>query len=119
MALFIESEIWPNLIMDADRRRIPLVLLNARMSDRSFERWLKLRGLSHPIFSRFAIVLAQSDALAKRLVKLGARNVIPAGNLKFDSPPPPIDRAELSWLKAMIGGRPIFLAASTIRAKTR
>jgi 3-deoxy-D-manno-octulosonic-acid transferase len=113
MALFIESEIWPNLIMDADRRRIPLVLLNARMSDRSFKRWLKLRGLSHPIFSRFAVVLAQSDALAKRLVKLGARNVIPAGNLKFDSPPPPIDRAELSWLKAMIGGRPIFLAAST------
>jgi 3-deoxy-D-manno-octulosonic-acid transferase len=43
--------------MDADRRRIPLALLNARMSDRSFERWLKLRGLSHPIFSRFAVVL--------------------------------------------------------------
>jgi 3-deoxy-D-manno-octulosonic-acid transferase len=113
MALFIESEIWPNLIMDADRRRIPLALLNARMSDRSFERWLKLRGLSHPIFSRFAVVLAQSDALAKRLVRLGARNVIPAGNLKFDSPPPPIDRAELAWLKTMIGDRPIFLAAST------
>ncbi len=84
MALFIESEIWPNLIMDADHRRIPLFLLNARISERSFKRWLKLRGLSRPIFSRFAVVLAQSDALAKRLVKLGARKVISAGNLKFE-----------------------------------
>ncbi len=113
MALFIESEIWPNLIMDADRRRVPLVLLNARISDRSFRRWLKLKGLSRPIFSRFAVVLAQSDALAKRLVKLGAPKVISAGNLKFNSPPPPIDHGELSRLKAMIGDRPVFLAAST------
>ncbi|NJM34454.1 MAG: DUF374 domain-containing protein [Rhodomicrobium sp.] len=113
MALFVESEIWPNLIMDADRRRIPLFLLNARMSDRSFRRWLKLRGLSRPIFSRFAMVLAQSDVLARRLVKLGARKVIPAGNLKFDSPPPPIDRLELSRMKAQTAGRRIFLAAST------
>jgi len=112
-ALFIESEIWPNLIMDADRRRIPLVLLNARMSDRSFKRWMKLKGLSLPIFSRFAVVLAQSDKLAKRLSKLGAPKVIPAGNLKFDSPPPPVDRIALNRLKTAIGDRRIFLAAST------
>ncbi len=113
MALFIESEIWPNLIMDADRRRIPLALLNARMSDRSFRRWMKLRGLSRPIFSRFAVVLAQSDMLAKRLTRLGAPKVISAGNLKFDSPPPPIDPAQLAELRAMIGKRSVFLAAST------
>ncbi len=113
MALFIESEIWPNLIMDADRRRIPLALLNARMSNRSFKRWLKLRGLSRPIFSRFAVVLAQSDILAKRLRRLGAPKVISAGNLKFDSPPPPIDQAELAHLRSMIGERDVFLAAST------
>lgn len=113
MGLFIESEIWPNLIMDADRRRIPLFLLNARMSDRSFKRWLKLRGLSRPIFSRFAVVLAQSDVLAKKLIRLGARKVIPAGNLKFDSPPPPVDPIELARLKAAVVGRRVFLAAST------
>jgi 3-deoxy-D-manno-octulosonic-acid transferase len=113
MALFTESEIWPNLIMDADRRRIPLVLLNARMSERSYKRWLKMRGLSRPLFSRFAVVLAQSDALAKRLIRLGARKVISAGNLKFDSPPPPIDAAELQRLKASAQDRPVFLAAST------
>lgn len=113
MALFIESEIWPNLIMDADRRRIPVALLNARLSDRSFKRWLKLRGLSRPLFSRFAVVLAQSDALAKRIVQLGAPRVIPAGNLKFDSPPLSVDHGELARLRTEIGGRRVFLAAST------
>jgi 3-deoxy-D-manno-octulosonic-acid transferase len=113
MALFIESEIWPNLVMDADRRRIPLVLLNARMSDRSFRRWMKIRGLSRPIFSRFAMVLAQSDKLAKQIRRLGAPKVISAGNLKFDSPPPPIDHTGLARLKSMVGERPVFLAAST------
>ncbi|WP_245296825.1 MULTISPECIES: glycosyltransferase N-terminal domain-containing protein [Rhodomicrobium] len=113
MGLFTESEIWPNLILDADRRRIPLALLNARMSDRSFKRWLKMPGVSRPLFSRFAVVLAQSDGLAKRLATLGARKVISAGNIKFDSPPPPVDPAELQRFKAMVAGRPIFLAAST------
>ena len=113
IALFTESEIWPNLIMDADRRRIPLMLLNARMSDRSFKRWVKMPGLSRPLFSRFAVVLAQSDILAKRLMTLGARKVISAGNIKFDSPPPPVDAVELARLKRAIGERPVFLAAST------
>ena len=113
MALFIESEIWPNLIMDADRRRIPVVLLNARLSDRSFRRWMKLRGLSRPLFARFAVVLAQSEALAKRIVKLGAPKVIAAGNLKFDAPPPSVDMAELSGLRSIVGERRVFLAAST------
>lgn len=113
MALFTESEIWPNLILEADRRGIPLGLLNARMSDRSFRRWLKMPGLSKPLFSRFSVVLAQSDSLAKRLIRLGARKVITAGNIKFDAPAPPINNAELAKLRLMLGKRPIFLAAST------
>ncbi|MBX2804995.1 MAG: DUF374 domain-containing protein [Hyphomicrobiales bacterium] len=113
MALFIESEIWPNLVMDADRRRIPVVLLNARLSERSFRRWLKLRGFSRPLFARFAVVLAQSEGLAKRIVKLGAPKVIAAGNLKFDAPALPVDMAELTRLRARVGERRIFLAAST------
>jgi len=113
MALFTESEIWPNLILEANQRGVPLALLNARMSDRSFQRWLKLPGLSRPLFSSFDVVLAQSDKLAKRLIKLGARKVIAAGNIKFDAPPPPIDAAELGLLREAVRGRPVFLAAST------
>lgn len=113
MALFTESEIWPNLILEADKRDIPLALLNARISDRTFRRWLKMPGMSRPLFSRFAVVLAQSEKLANRLKQLGARKVIPAGNIKFDSPPPPIDAAELARMKDALRGRTVFLASST------
>jgi 3-deoxy-D-manno-octulosonic-acid transferase len=112
-ALFTESEIWPNLILEAKERGVPLALLNARMSDRSFRRWLKIPGMSRPLFSRFDLVLAQSEKLAKRLGKLGAPRVIAAGNLKFDAPPPPIDAAEQQSLRGALLGRPLFLAAST------
>jgi 3-deoxy-D-manno-octulosonic-acid transferase len=113
LALFTESEIWPNLILEAKQRGVPLALLNARMSDRSFRRWQKMRGLSRALFSRFDLVLAQSAELAKRLGKLGAPKVIAAGNLKYDAPPPPIDIAALGHLRAALRGRPVFLAAST------
>jgi 3-deoxy-D-manno-octulosonic-acid transferase len=113
MVLFTESEIWPNLILEAKERGVPLALLNARMSDRSFRRWLKLPGLSRPLFSRFDIVLAQSEHLAKRLARLGAPKVIAAGNLKFDAPPPPVNAAELGRLREALSARPLFLAAST------
>lgn len=113
MALFTESEIWPNLILEANERGVPLALLNARMSDRSFRRWLRMPALSRALFSRFDLVLAQSDKLARRLVKLGARRAIAAGNIKFDAPPPPVDLAELRLLREAVRGRPLFLAAST------
>ncbi|MDX2266405.1 MAG: glycosyltransferase N-terminal domain-containing protein [Hyphomicrobiales bacterium] len=113
LALFTESEIWPNLILEADARGVPLLLLNARMSDRSFARWRRLQGVSRPLFSRFQLILAQTNRLARRLEKLGAPRTAATGNLKFDAPPPPVARAELARIQATIGPRPVFLAAST------
>jgi 3-deoxy-D-manno-octulosonic-acid transferase len=113
LALFTESEIWPNLILEADRRHVPLALLNARMSERSYRRWLKMPGLARPLFSRFALILAQSEVLARRLMSLGARKVIAAGNIKFDSPPPPVEATQLAQMKELMCGRLVFLAAST------
>jgi 3-deoxy-D-manno-octulosonic-acid transferase len=113
MALFTESEIWPNLIMEADARDIPLALVNARMSPRSFERWRRRSGLSRPLFSSFDVVLAQDRQFAGQLEQLGARQAIAAGSIKFDTPPPPVDLSELARLKAALGDRPVFLAAST------
>ncbi len=113
LALFTESEIWPNLILESDRRDIPLILLNARMSDRSFARWKRLTGISRPLFSRFDLIMAQTKRLARRLEKLGAPRVIFTGNIKFDAPPPIVDKGELALLQTAIGKRPVFLAAST------
>jgi 3-deoxy-D-manno-octulosonic-acid transferase len=113
MALFTESEIWPNLILEADQRHIPLALLNARISDRSYKRWQKLPGLARPLFSRFALILAQSEVPARRFELLGARKAIAAGNIKFDSPPPQVDATVLAQMKDLTRDRSVFLAAST------
>jgi 3-deoxy-D-manno-octulosonic-acid transferase len=113
LGLFTESEIWPNLIVEASGRNVPLVLVNARMSQRSAQRWSRLSSLSSPVFSRFDLALAQNWRFAKRLSGLGARNAIVTGNLKYDAPPPPVDVAALEELRRSLGGRPVFLAAST------
>ncbi len=113
LAVFTESEIWPNLILETADRSIPLALINARMSGRSFKRWRRNAGMAAILFSRFAIVLAQNQRLARLFTLLGARRAIVSGNLKIDSPPPPVDARELERLRSAIGQRPAFLAAST------
>ena len=113
LSIFTESDIWPNLVLATSRRQIPLVLVNARMSPRSMKRWRRNARLGRPLFSRFNVVLAQNDKVARAIKQLGAPNVITAGNLKIDAPPPPADLTELEKLKAATSGRPVFLAAST------
>lgn len=113
IAIFTESDIWPNLVLSAAARHIPLVLVNARMSPRSQRRWRKFARFGRPLFSRFSAVLAQNSAIAKTIKRLGAPNVIIAGNLKIDAPPPPVDTAALACLRDAIGSRPVLLAAST------
>jgi 3-deoxy-D-manno-octulosonic-acid transferase len=112
-AIFTESEIWPNLILESAARGIPLALVNARMSGATYRRWKRRRGLAQPLFNRFAIVLAQTEKLAARLGELGARTVRAVGNIKIDAPPPPVDQAELERLRAALAGRPHLIAAST------
>jgi 3-deoxy-D-manno-octulosonic-acid transferase len=113
LALVAESEIWPNTIMALDERHIPLVLVNARMSDRSFQRWQKLPSVIRGLLERFALCLAQSQDDAERLARLGAPRVIVTGNLKFDAAPPPADPRVVAHLSGLIAGRPVWLAAST------
>jgi len=111
--VFTESEIWPSLIMATSARGIPLALVNARLSHRSRRRWQRHSGMAQPLFNRFDLVLAQNDRLAVGFSTLGARNVVPVGNLKIDAPPPPVDLSELERLKDALRNRPVFLAAST------
>jgi len=113
LAVFTESEIWPNLILESSARGIPLTLVNARMTERSYRRWRRNKGVARPLFSRFALVLAQNEMLARRFASLGAPKAVAAGNLKVDSPPPPIDLDEYARLKHMLGNRPVLIAAST------
>lgn len=113
LAIFTESEIWPNLIIETSARSIPLALVNARISDRSFARWRRQHRSSAAIFNRFAVVLAQNERLARRFGELGARTALAAGNLKIDAPPPPADAAEVQRLNEALAGCQRLVAAST------
>ncbi|KAA5613326.1 3-deoxy-D-manno-octulosonic acid transferase [Rhodovastum atsumiense] len=114
---FVESEIWPNLIIACRRRGIPLMLVNARLSARSFAQWQRLPCLARTLFGAFDRAQAQSEADAARLRRLGARHVSAPGNLKFAAPPLPADTTELARLRARVGDRPVWLAASTYQGE--
>jgi 3-deoxy-D-manno-octulosonic-acid transferase len=113
LALFVESELWPNLIVETHARGVPMALVNARLSERSFRGWNRARGLARRILSSFDACLAQDEGVAKRLTALGALSVQIAGSLKADAPALPVDEAALTAFRAAFGARPIFLAAST------
>lgn len=113
LALFIESDLWPNLILAGAARRLPMVVINGRMSQRSFPRWQKLQGTIAALLGRFDICLVQSDTDAERFSALGSRNVIVTGNLKLDVQAPPADDARLERLMSVTRGRPVVVAAST------
>src|SRR6201997_1504553 len=107
LALFIESDLWPNLILQSAARRLPMMLINGRMSQRSFPRWRRLHGTISAILEKFDICLAQSETDAERFSVLGCRNVVITGNLKLDVPAPPADPAKLERLMAQTRGRPV------------
>jgi len=113
LALFVESDLWPNLILGAAARRLPMVLINGRMSQRSFPRWRRIAASIAALLGSFEVCLAQSGLDAERFAALGSRNVVTTGNLKLDVPAPPADGARLERLMAVTRGRPVIVAAST------
>jgi 3-deoxy-D-manno-octulosonic-acid transferase len=113
LAVLVESEIWPNLVLETKSGGTPLLLINGRMSSSSFKRWRKRPGLSRPLFSSFDLVLAQNDSLAERFAQLGVARALDVGNLKADAPPPPADLPGKRRLATAISGRTVWLAAST------
>lgn len=113
LALFIESDLWPNLILAGHHRRLPMVLINGRMSQRSFPRWQRMQGTISALLGCFEVCLVQSEMDAERFSALGGRNVVTTGNLKLDVAAPPADGAKLQALMAATTGRPIVVAAST------
>lgn len=113
LALFIESDLWPNLISSASDQRIPMVVINGRMSPRSFPRWMRFRGTIGALLDCFDLCLTQSDLDADRYAALGSPNVATTGNLKLDVNPPPADGRKLERLRAATQRRMIFVAAST------
>lgn len=113
VGLFVDSDLWPNLIVGAHARGVKLALVNARISQRSFAGWRWARKTVAAILSAFDVCLAQDDEIAARFRVLGAPDVRMVGSLKEDAPPLPFDADALAGLKTAIGARPVLLAAQT------
>ena len=113
LALWAESEFWPNLVMETQRRNVPMILVNGRISPKSFNGWQRFPGVIGQLLRGFTLCLGQTDDDADRLRQLGALNHKCLGNLKFAVPPLPADIEELIRLEQQMSGRPRWLAAST------
>ena len=113
LAIWVESELWPNLALATHRRGIPMLLVNARLSARSLTRWRLLPGLVRPVLGAFSLCLAQDAVQADRFRRLGATAVASVGDLKSAAPALDGDPAALALLRQQIGARPLWLAAST------
>ncbi|NHT74148.1 3-deoxy-D-manno-octulosonic acid transferase [Rhizobiaceae bacterium CRRU44] len=117
LAIIAESEIWPMTIMELGKRHIPQILVNGRLSDRSFARWKKRPNLADAIFENLALVIAQSEADAERFSALGALPVMVSGNLKVDTDAPPVDNAVLRQYRQQIETRKTWAAISTFEGE--
>ncbi len=113
LAIFAESEYWPNLLMEARSRQMPVIVANARMSERSFSRWQKASKTAANLLDTIDLFLAQTPRDAERLLALGAPRVEVGGNLKFDVPPPPANALALENLRRHLEKRAVFVGAST------
>lgn len=116
LVIIMETELWPNLIVQVRRAKIPLLLMNARISDRAIKQYMKLRFIFKPILNQFTMILAQSDEDSKRFIALGAsaERVRVSGNLKFDVAPIEFKNHALDRLANQWGvERTVIIAAST------
>jgi 3-deoxy-D-manno-octulosonic-acid transferase len=112
LAVFVESELWPNLLLTAKARGVKLALVSAKLSDKSYAGWQARPFAAHELFSGFDLILAQDGRAADRLTSLGGM-VAGEADLKFGAAPLPVDQAALAGLRARLGDRPVLLAAST------
>ncbi len=113
LALWIESELWPNMLTSLKARNIPAALLNGRMSEKSYRRWRLIRNGAEKMLSVFSLSLAQTGSEANRFAALGLKNVRAIGNLKYAATPLPCDENELLNFRTQIGDRTVWIMAST------
>ncbi|WP_417834972.1 3-deoxy-D-manno-octulosonic acid transferase [Thalassospira xiamenensis] len=113
VALWLESDFWPNILTKAKKAGTRLALLNGRISARSFKSYSRFPSFITPVISAFDLILSQGAEETGRFIALGGTDVRAVGNLKFAAPALPVDSNTLSELRTQIGNRAVWLAAST------
>ena len=112
LVLFIDSEIWPNMILNLEKKNIPIVLINGRITKKTFSRWMNYSKFSNYIFSKFRLCLSSSEESKKYLKKLGAKKIRYIGNLKFSQSENEINTVNLKT-KKFISKKIVWCASST------
>tara|TARA_R110002124_G_scaffold64985_2_gene177411 strand:- start:211407 stop:212711 length:1305 start_codon:yes stop_codon:yes gene_type:complete len=112
-AIIAESEIWPNLMMEIGQRKIAALLINARLSEKSYKGWRKLRGIISKLLSSFDVILTQTPADKLRFEDLGHKNVVACGNIKYSAAPLRVSAASLSSLSHKFKNRRLWVYASS------
>jgi 3-deoxy-D-manno-octulosonic-acid transferase len=113
IGIIMETEIWPNLFNACAEKNIPLLLVNARLSQKSASRYAYVKRLVRETLASLRHIAAQTENDAKRLRELGAKNISVCGNMKFDVSAPEAMLQRGQVLRSLFGPRPVFLAAST------
>ena len=111
--LWFESDFWPAMLNSIKRKNIPLILVNGRISNKSFKRWQQFDFICKELLSCFSFCLGQSDEDAYRLRVLGAKEAICLGNIKYAGLPLPVDEGKKVELEKQMNGRTVWLACST------
>ncbi len=113
LVLWFESDLWPALLSGIKRKNIPLILVNGRISNKSFKRWQQFDFISKELLGCFTFCLGQSEEDAYRLRILGAKDSMCLGNLKYAGINPPVDENKKAEITAQIGNRPLWAVSST------
>ena len=113
LSVWAEQEVWPGAVVALSRRNIPMALVNARITQKSYLRRKRAAGLFADLYRRFSLVAAQEEETALRLTQLGASDVQVTGSLKSAAPPLGVDSDELARLQTLLASRKVWVAAST------
>ena len=113
LVLWFESDLWPAMLSGIKRKNIPLILVNGRISNKSFKRWQQFDYISKELLDCFSFCLGQSEEDAYRLRVLGAKDSMCLGNLKYAGLPQPIDEEKKKEMLEQIGSRPVWAVSST------
>ena len=113
MILWMESELWPNMLGAIKAAKIPALLVNARLSNKSYNAWNLCSGMAKELLSTFEIILCQTTQDQARFEKLGAPKAVTTDNVKFSAAPLPISNTNLEKMQTAIADRPTWVFAST------
>ena len=113
LVLWFESDLWPSMLSGIKSKKIPLLLVNGRISNKSFKRWQQFDFICKELLDCFTLCIGQSDEDARRLQVLGAKDAICLGNLKYAGFQPPVDPEKRKEIATQIGNRPLWNVSST------